>query len=94
MTKHFRPFFISAVFFVYAVFFVSAVGRVCFGNWMYFTAGQGFVLEFGVVIAELRHYTIIFYINIYLNGKYQQIKMNVGEYIINDYLKRILKCEI
>lgn len=52
------------------------------------------VLEFGVVIAGLRHYTIIFYINIYLNGKYQQIKMNVGEYIINDYLKRILKCEI
>lgn len=45
------------------------------------------VLEFGVVIAELRYYTIIFYINIYLNGKYQQ-------YIINDYLKRILKCEI
>lgn len=81
MTKHFRPFFISAVF------FVSAVGRVCFGNRMYFTAGQGLVLEFGVVIAELGYCTIIFYINIYLNGKYRQ-------YIINDYLKRILKCEI
>lgn len=87
MTKHFRPFFISAVFFVYAVFFVSAVGRVCFGNWMYFTAGQGLVLEFGVVITKLKYYSIIFYINIYLNGKYRQ-------YIINDYLKRILKCEI
>ena len=81
MTKHFRPFFISAVFFVFTV------GRVCFGNWMYFTAGQGLVLEFGVVIAKLKYYTIIFYINIYSNGKYQQ-------YIINDYLKRILKCEI
>lgn len=45
------------------------------------------VLEFEVVIAKLKYYTIIFYINIYSNGKYQQ-------YIINDYLKRILKCEI
>ena len=80
MTKHFRPFFIS-------VFFSSAVGRVCFGNWMYFTAGQKLVLGFGVVISELGYYTIIFYINIYLNGKYRQ-------YIINDYLERILKCEI
>jgi len=43
MTKHFRPFFISAVFFVSAVFFLSAVGRVCFENLMYFTAGQGLV---------------------------------------------------
>lgn len=45
------------------------------------------VLGFGVVISELEYYTIIFYINVYLNGKYQQ-------YIINDYLERILKCEI
>lgn len=52
------------------------------------------MLGFEVVISKLKYYTIIFYINIYLNGKYQQIKMNVGEYIINDYLKRILKCEI
>lgn len=52
------------------------------------------MLGFEVVISKLEYYTIIFYINIYSNGKYQQIKMNVGEYIINDYLKRILKCEI
>lgn len=80
MTKHFRPFFIS-------VFFSSAVGRVCFKGWIVRTAGQKLVLEFGVVISYLKYYIIIFYINVYLNGKYRQ-------YIINDYLERILKCEI
>ena len=52
-----------------------------------FHGGARVGLGFEVVISKLEYYTIIFYINIYLNGKYQQ-------YIINDYLKRILKCEI
>ena len=80
MTKHFRPFFIS-------VFFSSAVGRVCFKGWIVRTAVKRLVIGFGVVISKLEYYTIIFCINVYLNGKYRQ-------YIINDYLERILKCEI
>jgi len=52
-----------------------------------FHGGARVGLVFEVVISKLKYYTIIFYINIYLNGKYRQ-------YIINDYLKRILKCEI
>ena len=69
-------------------------GKSLFWKLDVFHGGARVGLGFEVVISELENYTIIFYINIYLNGKYQQIKMNVGEYIINDYLKRIFKCEI
>lgn len=80
MTKHFRLFLFPSFLVPPWEGFVLEIG--CISRRV-----KGLVLGFGVVISELGYYTIIFYINVYLNGKYQQ-------YIINDYLERILKCEI
>ncbi len=59
-----------------------------------FHGGARVGLGFEVVISELENYTIISVSYTHLRAHETQIKMNVGEYIINDYLKRILKCEI
>lgn len=60
MTKHFRPFFISAVFFVSAVFFCFRRGKSLFWKLDVFHGGARVGLGFEAVISESKYYTIYF----------------------------------